>query len=58
MYIEMLETAVSELRGIKTEEEIEPRISLKVSAFIPGGVYERCYAEAECLQKDSIGKKP
>ena len=35
MYIEMLETAVSELRGIKTEEEIEPRISLKVSAFIP-----------------------
>lgn len=35
MYIEMLESAVSELRGIKTEEEIEPRISLKVSAFIP-----------------------
>ena len=35
MYIEMLEKAVSELRGIKTEEEIEPRISLKVSAFIP-----------------------
>ncbi|MDI6744035.1 MAG: transcription-repair coupling factor [Thermodesulfovibrionales bacterium] len=35
MYIEMLESAVSELRGIKTEEEIEPRISLKISAFIP-----------------------
>jgi len=35
MYIEMLESAVSELRGIKIEEEIEPRISLKVSAFIP-----------------------
>ncbi|MFZ3122859.1 MAG: transcription-repair coupling factor [Thermodesulfovibrionales bacterium] len=35
MYIEMLESAVSELRGIKTEEGIEPRISLKVSAFIP-----------------------
>jgi transcription-repair coupling factor (superfamily II helicase) len=35
MYIEMLERAVSELRGIKIEEEIEPRISLKVSAFIP-----------------------
>ncbi|MCX5718033.1 MAG: transcription-repair coupling factor [Nitrospirae bacterium] len=35
MYIEMLEKAVSELRGIKIEEEIEPRISLKVSAFIP-----------------------
>jgi len=35
MYIEMLEKAVSELRGIRIEEEIEPRISLKVSAFIP-----------------------
>jgi len=35
MYIEMLEKAVSELRGVKIEEEIEPRISLRVSAFIP-----------------------
>lgn len=35
MYIEMLEKAVSELKGIKTEEETEPRISLKLPAFIP-----------------------
>jgi len=35
MYIDMLEKAVSELKGIKAEEEIEPRISLKLSAFIP-----------------------
>ncbi len=35
MYIEMLEKAVSELRGIKVEEEIEPHISLRISAFIP-----------------------
>ncbi|MBI4689440.1 MAG: transcription-repair coupling factor [Nitrospirae bacterium] len=34
MYIEMLEKAVSELRGIKMEEEIEPRINMRVSAFI------------------------
>jgi len=35
MYMEMLENAVSELKGIKTEEEIEPRINLRLSAFIP-----------------------
>jgi transcription-repair coupling factor (superfamily II helicase) len=35
MYIEMLENAVSELKGIRVEEEIEPKISLGVSAFIP-----------------------
>jgi len=35
MYIEMLESAVAELRGVKAEEEIETRISLRVSAFIP-----------------------
>jgi transcription-repair coupling factor (superfamily II helicase) len=40
MYIEMLEKAVSELRGIRIEEEIEPRISLKVSAFIPDAFIE------------------
>ena len=35
MYVDMLENSVAELRGIKTEEEIDPRISLRVSAFIP-----------------------
>lgn len=35
MYIEMLEKAVAELRGIKMEEEVEPRINLRISAFIP-----------------------
>ena len=31
----MLENAVSELKGTRVEEEIEPKISLGVSAFIP-----------------------
>lgn len=35
MYVDMLENSVAELRGIKTEEEIESRISMRVSAFIP-----------------------
>ncbi|MCE5194105.1 MAG: transcription-repair coupling factor [Nitrospiraceae bacterium] len=34
MYVEMLENAVSEIKGIKIEEEIEPRMSLRVPAFI------------------------
>ncbi|MBI4685937.1 MAG: transcription-repair coupling factor [Nitrospirae bacterium] len=34
MYMEMLEKSVAELRGIKAEKEIEPHISLRVSAFI------------------------
>ncbi|MDI6889491.1 MAG: transcription-repair coupling factor [Thermodesulfovibrionales bacterium] len=35
LYIEMLEKAVAELKGVKIEEEFEPSISLKVNAFIP-----------------------
>lgn len=35
MYVEMLEKAVAELKGIETKEEIEPAISLKVAALIP-----------------------
>lgn len=35
MYIEMLQNAVAELKGIKTEEETDPRISLRISALIP-----------------------
>ncbi|MEW6161895.1 MAG: transcription-repair coupling factor [Nitrospirota bacterium] len=35
LYIEMLEKAVAELKGVKVEEEFEPSISLKVNAFIP-----------------------
>jgi transcription-repair coupling factor (superfamily II helicase) len=35
LYIEMLEKAVAELKGIKIEEEFEPSINLKVNAFIP-----------------------
>lgn len=40
MYVEMLENAVSELKGTRKEEEIEPKISLAVSAFIPGEFIE------------------
>jgi transcription-repair coupling factor (superfamily II helicase) len=35
LYIEMLEKAVAELKGLKIEEEFEPSISLRVNAFIP-----------------------
>ncbi|OGW36273.1 MAG: transcription-repair coupling factor [Nitrospirae bacterium RBG_13_39_12] len=35
LYMEMLEKAVAELKGIKIEEEFEPSISLRVNAFIP-----------------------
>jgi transcription-repair coupling factor (superfamily II helicase) len=35
LYMEMLEKAVAELKGIKIEEEFEPLISLRVNAFIP-----------------------
>ncbi len=35
LYIEMLEKAVAELRGIDIKEELDPVIDLKISAFIP-----------------------
>jgi transcription-repair coupling factor (superfamily II helicase) len=35
LYLEMLEKAVAELKGLKIEEEFEPSISLRVNAFIP-----------------------
>jgi transcription-repair coupling factor (superfamily II helicase) len=35
LYIEMLERAVAELKGLKIEEEFEPFISLRINAFIP-----------------------
>lgn len=35
LYVEMLEKAVAELKGIEIEEEFEPSISLKADAFIP-----------------------
>jgi transcription-repair coupling factor (superfamily II helicase) len=35
LYLEMLEKAVAELKGLKIEEEFEPSIRLRVNAFIP-----------------------
>lgn len=35
LYVEMLERAVAELKGMETKEEPEPSISLRLSAFIP-----------------------
>ncbi|UCE79127.1 MAG: transcription-repair coupling factor [Nitrospiraceae bacterium] len=35
LYIEMLEQAVAELKGIKRKEVLDPEIDLKISAFIP-----------------------
>jgi transcription-repair coupling factor (superfamily II helicase) len=34
LYMEMLEKAIAELKGIKIEEEFEPSISLRANAFI------------------------
>ncbi len=34
LYLEMLEKAVAELKGMKIEEEIEPSINLRIKAFI------------------------
>ncbi|MGB9716595.1 MAG: transcription-repair coupling factor [Thermodesulfovibrionales bacterium] len=34
LYLEMLEKAVAELKGMKIEEEIEPSIHLRINAFI------------------------
>ncbi|MBI3754888.1 MAG: transcription-repair coupling factor [Deltaproteobacteria bacterium] len=35
MYTQLLEESIKELKGEKTEKEIEPEINLKVSAYIP-----------------------
>ena len=40
MYVEMLERAVAELKGIEIAEEAETTVSLAVSAFIPEGYIE------------------
>lgn len=35
LYIEMLNKAIAELKGIKVEEEFEPEINIKINAYIP-----------------------
>jgi transcription-repair coupling factor (superfamily II helicase) len=35
MYVEMLENAVAELKGVEVKEEIEPSITLRIAALIP-----------------------
>ncbi len=35
LYMEMLEKAVAEIKGVKIEEEFEPSVQLKIAAFIP-----------------------
>lgn len=35
LYIEMLNKAIAELKGIKLEEEYEPEINIKINAYIP-----------------------
>jgi transcription-repair coupling factor (superfamily II helicase) len=35
LYMEMLEKAVAEMKGLKIEEEFEPSISLNINAFVP-----------------------
>jgi transcription-repair coupling factor (superfamily II helicase) len=40
LYVEMLENAVAEVKGLEVREEVEPSISLKLPALIPEGYIE------------------
>ena len=40
LYVEMLENAVAEIKGLEVREEVEPSISLKLSALIPEAYIE------------------
>lgn len=40
LYVEMLEKAVAELKGIEVKEEAEPSINLKINALIPEAYIE------------------
>lgn len=64
MYVEMLEKAVAEVKGLEVKEEIEPSINLNVSALIPEryiedmalrlGIYRRIANASEMENLDDI----
>ncbi len=58
LYMEMLEKAVAELKGMKIEEEFEPSINLKARCIHPRRIYRRYDTEAEHLQKDRVIEDP
>jgi transcription-repair coupling factor (superfamily II helicase) len=51
LYMNMLEKAVAELKGIEIKEEPDPVIELKTSAFIPEGYIEDITLRLSCYRR-------
>ncbi|NWF98066.1 MAG: transcription-repair coupling factor [Nitrospirae bacterium] len=58
LYMEMLEKAVAELKGVKIEEEFEPSINMKVNAFIPENYVEDITIRLSLYRKIAASKSP
>ncbi|MDH5769626.1 MAG: helicase-related protein, partial [Nitrospirota bacterium] len=56
LYLEMLEKAVSELKGTKVEDEFEPTISLRVNAFIPENYIDDITLRLSIYRKIALSK--
>jgi transcription-repair coupling factor (superfamily II helicase) len=57
MYVEMLENAVAELKGMEVKEEIEPSITLKVAALIPESYIEDMTVRLSVYRRIANAKK-
>ncbi len=57
MYVEMLENAVAELKGIEVREEREPSIALKVAALIPEDYIEDMTVRLSVYRRIANAKK-
>ena len=58
LYMEMLEKAVAELKGIKIEEEFEPSIHLRANAFIPEDYIDDITLRLSLYRKIAAAKSP
>ncbi len=58
LYMEMLEKAVAELKGIKLEEEFEPSIHLRANAFIPEDYIDDITLRLSLYRKIASAKSP
>ena len=58
LYMEMLEKAVAELKGIKIEEEFEPSIHLRANAFIPEDYIDDITLRLSLYRKIASAKSP
>jgi transcription-repair coupling factor (superfamily II helicase) len=58
LYMELLEKAVAELKGIKIEEEFEPSIHLKANAFIPEDYIDDITLRLSLYRKIASAKSP